>query len=107
LNEPITQERMERAMEYLAETDQAYADYKASLLRCEIMCKRVRARVFLQEEGTNEVRKMKAEVNAEVDEADKYLVEATLYLEGLKAKRSRAELLIDVFRTLEASRRKQ
>lgn len=94
-------------MEYLAETDQAYADYKASLLRCEIMCKRVRARVFLQEEGTNEVRKMKAEVNAEVDEADKYLVEATLYLEGLKAKRSRAELLIDVFRTLEASRRKQ
>jgi hypothetical protein len=107
LNEPITQERMENAMTYLAETDQAYADYKAALLRCEILCKRVRARIFLVAEGSNELRKAKAEVSPEADEADKYLVEATLYLEGLKAKRSRAELLIDVFRTLEASRRKQ
>lgn len=105
--EPITEERMMNAMTYLAESDDAYAEYKAALLRCEILCKRVRARAFLQEEGSNEVRKAKAEVNPEVDEADKYLVEATLYLEGLKAKRSRAELLIDVFRTLEASRRKQ
>jgi hypothetical protein len=98
---------MENAMTYLAETDQAFADYKASLLRCEILCKRVRARVFITEDGSNELRKAKAEVNGEVEEADKYLVEATLYLESLKAKRSRAELLIDVFRTLEASRRKQ
>jgi hypothetical protein len=106
LSEPLTQERMENALEYLAETDQAYAEYKASLLRCEILCKRVRARVFVEQEGSVEMRKAKAEGNSEVIEADKYLVEATLYLEGLKAKRSRAEIVIECFRTVEASRRK-
>ena len=106
MSEPLTLERMENALEYLAETDQAYADYKASLLRCEILCKRVRARAFLVADGSNEVRKAKAEMNPEVEEADKYLVEATLYLESLKAKRSRAEIVIDCFRTVEASRRK-
>lgn len=106
MSEPLTVERMERALEYLAETDQAYAEYKASLLRCEILCKRVRARVFVTEEGSNELRKAKAELNPEVEEADKFLVEATLYLEGLKAKRSRAEIVIDVWRSLNASQRK-
>ena len=28
-------------MSFLAETDQAYADYIAAKLRCEILCKRV------------------------------------------------------------------
>ena len=106
MSEAITQVRMEGALEYLAETDQAYADYIAAKLRCEILCKRVRARVFVETEGSVEVRKAKAEINPEVDEADKYLVEAVLYLEGLKAKRSRAEIVIDVWRSLNASQRK-
>lgn len=93
-------------MLFLAESDQAYADYVAAKLRCEILCKRVRARVFITEEGSNEVRKAKAECNADVEEADKYLVEAVLYLEGLKAKRSRAEIVIDVWRSINASQRK-
>lgn len=93
-------------MAYLAETDDAYAEYMASKLRCEILVKRVRARAFLSADGSVEVRKAKAEVNPEVDEADKYLVEAVLYLEGLKAKRSRAEIVIDVWRSINASQRK-
>jgi hypothetical protein len=97
---------MGAALEYLADTDQAYADYKASVLRCEILCKRVRARVFVEAEGSVDLRKAKAEGHSDVIEADKYLVEAVLYLEGLKARRERAEIVIDVFRTLEASRRK-
>jgi hypothetical protein len=97
---------MENALGYLSETDQAYADYVAAKLRCEILCKRVRARVFVEQEGSNEVRKAKAEISPDVEEADKYLVEAVLYLEGLKAKRSRAEIVIDVWRSLNASQRK-
>jgi hypothetical protein len=96
---------MEGAMEYLAETDQAYADYIASKLRCEILAKRVRARAFLEAEGSVEVRKAKSEVNSEVDEADKFLVEAVLFLEGLKAKRSRAEIVVSVWQSLERSKR--
>ena len=91
---------------YLAETDQAYADYVAAKLRCEILAKRVRARVFVEQEGSAELRKAKAECHTDVEDADKFLVEAILYLEGLKAKRSRAEIVIDVWRSLNASQRK-
>jgi hypothetical protein len=97
---------MEAAMSYLAETDQAYADYVASKLRCEILGKRVRARAFIESEGSVEVRKAKSENHADVIEADKCLVEAVLYLESLKAKRGRAEIVIDVWRSINASQRK-
>ena len=93
-------------MDFLAETDDPYAEAKTALLRNEILCKRVRARVFVTEEGAIEVRKAKVEGHAEVIAADESLCASTLNFEALKAKRSRAEILIDVYRTLEASRRR-
>lgn len=94
-------------MEYLAETDDQYALAKADLLRTEILAKRIRARVFVSESGSVEARKAAAEAHSEVIEVDDALVQATVTFETLKARRSRAEILIDVYRTLEASRRKQ
>lgn len=102
----IDQARMESALEFLAETDDAYAEAKTEVLRAEILTKRVRSRVFLVASGSVEARKAEAEGHQEVIEADENLCEATLAFEALKAKRSRAEILIDVYRTLEASRRK-
>ena len=93
-------------MQFLAETDHAIAEAKTALLRYEILCKRVRARHFLTGEGSVDARKAAAEGAGEVIEADDALIAATLSFEALKAKRQRAEILIDVFRTLEASRRK-
>jgi hypothetical protein len=97
---------MEAAMQYLAETDDKYALAKADLLRTEILAKRARARVFMTGEGSVEARKAAAEGHSEVIAVDDALVEATVTFETLKARRSRAEILIDVYRTLEASRRK-
>jgi hypothetical protein len=97
---------MEAAMEFLAETDDKYALAKADLLRTEILAKRVRAKLFAVGTGSVEARKAAAEVDSEVIGVDDALVEATVAFEALKARRSRAEILIDVFRTLEASRRK-
>ena len=97
---------MENALEFLAETDEPFAEAKTSVLRCEILVKRVRARVFVTEEGTIEVRKAKAEGHGDVIAADESLCASALAFETLKAKRSRAEILIDVYRTLEASRRR-
>lgn len=93
-------------MEFLADTDQDYAAAKTQLLRSEILCKRVRARVYVSAEGAVEQRKALAEANSEVLAADEFLCDATLAFEALKARRSRAEIVIDVWRTLEASRRK-
>jgi len=97
---------MEAAMEFLADTDETFAEAKAQLLRSEILVKRVRARVIVNEEGPMDLRKAKAEAHPQVGEADEGLIESTLAFESLKARRSRAEIVIDVFRTLEASRRK-
>jgi hypothetical protein len=98
---------MEAAMQYLAETDDKYALAKADLLRTEILAKRARARVFMAEgTGSVEARKANAEGHPDVIAVDDALVEATVAFETLKARRSRAEILIDVYRTLEASRRK-
>jgi hypothetical protein len=98
---------MEAAMEFLAETDDKYALAKAELLRAEILSKRVRARLFAgAQEGSVEMRKALAEGHEDVIEADEDLIKATIDFEALRARRGRAEIVIDVFRTLEASRRK-
>ena len=93
-------------MEYLAETDVKYAEAKTQVLYCEILVKRVRARILVTEEGAMDLRKAKAEGHTDVIRADDGLCQAVQHFETLKAKRSRAEILIDVYRTLEASRRK-
>lgn len=98
--------RLDEAMNFLAETDDAYAQAKTILLRREILCKRVRARIFIEGTGSVDARKAAAEGHSEVIAADEDYVEATLEFERLKAKRARAEIVIEVFRTLEASRRK-
>lgn len=102
----IDADKMDGAMNYLAETDLPFAKAKTDLLRCEILAKRIRARMYMTGEGSVEARKAAAEGSAEVIEADDQLIAATLMFEQLKARRSRAEIVVDVFRTLEASRRR-
>lgn len=97
---------MEDALEYRATTDDEYADRKTDVLRCEILCKRVRARVFVGEEGAIELRKSKAEGHGDVIAADEAYIQATLAYERLRASRGTADILIEAFRTVEASRRK-
>lgn len=94
-------------MEVLAEGDMPFAEAKTDVLRCEILAKRARARVFVASDGGSvEWRKASAESHKDVIEADDALVAATLAYERLRAERQRAEILIDVWRTIEASRRK-
>lgn len=93
-------------MEFLAGTDLPFAEAKTQVLRSEILVKRVRARVMINEEGAMELRKAKAEAHPQAAEADDGLIEATLAFEALKARRSRAEIVIDVWRSLNASQRK-
>lgn len=98
--------KMEAAMVWLAETDEAYAQAKTNLLVSEILCKRVRAKLFTTGAGSVEARKAAAEAHGETMESDDALIKATLAFESLRARRQRAELVIEGARTLEASRRK-
>lgn len=102
----ITQDKMESAMEYLAQTDHDYANEKAQVERSEILRKRIRARIFLTSTGTVAERQAQAEINEEAEQADADYCKTIAAFETLKARRQRAELVIEVWRSLEASRRK-
>lgn len=97
---------MENSLNFLAQTDEAYAEGKMELERSEILRKRVRSRIFMTGSGTVAERQAQAECHQDAVEADSDYVLRVGAFETLKAKRQRAELVIEVFRTLEASRRK-
>ena len=102
----ITQERMEAALNYLAESDDDFAVAKADLLRAEIVCKRTRARLYLETTGSVDERKGKVECFPAAIEVDELLVQATIAFEKLKAQRQRAEIVIDVWRSINDSMRR-
>jgi len=93
-------------MRYLAESDQEFAQEKAQVERSEILRKRIRARLFLVATGTVAERQAQAEIDPEAEQADGDYCKTIASFETLKARRQRAELVIDVWRSLEASRRK-
>jgi len=101
----ITQSRMEAALSYLAQTDSEIAEAKVTMLRSEYLAKLKEAFNFKTADGSVEERKAIAKTDPEAQEAwNKHYVAVADY-EKLRAKRERAVLTIDLFRTLEASRR--
>lgn len=93
-------------MNYLASTDIPYAEAKTRMERAEILRKRARSRILLTTQGTVAERAAQADTHADVIAADDEYVEAIKQYETLRARRQRAELVIDVWRSLEASRRR-
>lgn len=102
----IAPERMEQALNYLADTDADYAEAKADLERREIMRKRIRNRHFLVADGTVAERQAEADTDVETEAADDAYIDAVKKFETLRTRRQTEEILIDVWRSLEASRRK-
>jgi hypothetical protein len=101
----ISEERLEKALVYLAKTDQEAAEAKVHMLRMEYVVDLRRRKGFLVSDGNIEERKAATEVSAEVQEAIASYCDAVAAYEKVKAKRATEELIVEVFRTLEASRR--
>lgn len=101
----VTDERMEKALKYLATTDEESAELKTQVARCEYLGKRIRARQFLMAEGSVEAKKATAETSQEALLADEDLSRAILAYEKIRAKRTTEELVIEVWRTASANRR--
>ena len=102
----ITQERMEQALDFLSETDEVVAGLKADMLRAEYVLKRKEAAAFLSAEGKTAVlRQNLAKVDDDVVAAYDAHTDAMEQYETIAAKRKTEALIVDVFRTVEASRR--
>ena len=102
----LDENKIGEGLTYLATTDEKFASAKAQLESTEILRKRVRAKSFVAGEGTVAERQAEAEVSDEAQAADDAYVSALREFEALKATRQRGELMIEVWRSLEASRRR-
>jgi len=103
----LDENKVADVLTYLATTDDAYALAKAQLESTEILRKRVRARAFLSnEDGSVAERNAEAEVADDTQAADDAYIKALGDFEAIKAKRQRGELLIEVWRSLESTRRR-
>ena len=102
----ITVERMEAALNYLAQTDEVVAEAKVQVAKSEYLAKLEEAFGFRLASGaTVKDREVAAKTDSKVQELWNIHFKAVADYEKLRAKRERAVLTIDLFRTLEASRR--
>lgn len=101
----ITDTRLERALSYLASTDEPAAEMKADVERWDYKCKLARSREFLVASGPVEQRKATAEVSDSVQRAEEDRANAIVQFERIAAKRKTEALIIDVYRTIAANRR--
>ena len=101
-----TEDTVGAALRYLAKTDEAYAKAVAHKEAAESRWKVERELAFLAAEGTVAERTAQAMTSPGARRAMDAYEAAIVELELLKAKRKRAELVIEVWRSLEASRRR-
>jgi len=101
----ISTDRLQRALTYLAETDEKCAKAKAYLSGLEEQTKTIFGMEYLQVSGPVEERKAKAYVSKPYQDHLAKIVEATTDYEIMRNKRLTEELIVDVWRSINAARR--
>lgn len=101
----ISADRLQRALEYLATTDEPAAKAKAYLIGLEETLKTVKATEFLKATGTNGYCEAVAYASAAYREHIKKIEDATYSYELYRTKRTTESLIVEVWRSLNASRR--
>jgi hypothetical protein len=101
----ISDERAQKALVYLAETDESCADAKADMERAEFKAKAVKNETFLHSTGTVAERQAFAECSVAHREAlDDYFGAIRRY-SAIANKRETERIVMDTWRTVQANRR--
>ena len=102
----LSQDRMEKALRFLAETDEGCAELRAEMERAEFRAKATKEAIFKRLAGGVAERQAEAASSDEYAQAmEAYFVQLKGF-ESIRNKRSTEMVVIDVWRTLESSRRK-
>ena len=101
----ISDERAEKALRYLAGTDESCGAAKAHQERMEYKAKTVRQLVFLLEAGTIAERQAKAEVDHDHQNALEEYFDAMKTYSAIANKRETERIVLDTWRTISANRR--
>lgn len=100
----ISYERVEQALTRLAETDQPCADLKADVVRSDKKAKSIHSAIFLRQQGTVKEREAIADNSPDYQDALEDHFKAIELYEGIRNERSRQELVIEVWRSINAAR---
>ena len=101
----IDEERLTKAMTYLAQTDEQAAELKADVDRSEYKAKVMKATVFLHFEGTVSDREAQALKDTAVMEAYMAHFQAIRDYQAVANKRALEVLVCEVWRSINANRR--
>lgn len=101
----LSDDRIEAALRFLANSAQEYAEAKGLRVMLEHRLKTVKAQVLLANEGTNVEREARAYASKEYQSATDALKDAVVSEEKLRALRVAAEAKIEVWRSTQANLR--
>ena len=101
----ISDDRLQQALTYLAETDEQAALLKTDVERKHWLMKKVESMIYLHSDGAVEKRKATAKVSSEVEQATNDWLEALAESEKVINKRKTESLITEIYRTESANRR--
>lgn len=102
----VTDERCQKAIDYLVKTDEESAELKTDVARKEYALDLAKKRMYLESEGKNvEERKATAEISMDVQLSVEAHLKAMVTFEKVKARRVTAALIVDTWRSVNANRR--
>jgi hypothetical protein len=106
LDELVTEDKVSAVLSFLAGNDEAYADLKVATQRTEYLAKLEEAMVYKTiTVGSIEDKRAEAKISPKVMARWDAHYDAVLAYEKLRAKRERAVLIVDLWRSLNANRR--
>ena len=102
----ISDDRLQKALTYLAETDEPCADLKANTERAEFKAEAIRDAIFLRTDGTVAERTAVAKASPEYADAKEAQFIVLAQYEAMKNKRSTEAIVVDVWRSINANQRR-
>ena len=104
--EELNESKAAEILTWLGTTDLQFAELRGAMEMAEIRQKRARAAAYEGTEGTVAERSAEVELNENVQAADDAYIAARVAFEKLKAQRERAETWFEMWRSLDATRRR-
>ena len=101
----ISDDRAEKALRFLVETDESCATAKGEVERAEFAYKRVREAIFTHADGTVAERQAAATQHPKTLEAHDGYVKALQTYAFMANKRDTERIVLDVYRTIQANKR--
>lgn len=102
----ISDERLQKSLKYLAETDEPCAKAKSLLVGLDHQLKTIKAVSFTTASGTMAEKEAKAYASQSYREHVAKIEQATYDYEILRNKRLTEELVVECWRSINANRRK-